>query len=259
MLINSENHTCNPRNNMPGTIYFSSTYSNEDHVIDCSKVHLDYKDSDVSTFLLMDLFRHRSTNLLTGLRKFNLNKDSRIFIYVTSHGGDHFIKIRDRMVVLSDELNRTLFEMHLKQKYKEIVFFLDTCEAFTLFDSVTAPNIFFFGSSILDEKAKSFHYNDFLRAGTSDRGTYRLKKEIEEYDKLPNTNNVLVSDLMDNILKQQTFLDSTPKIRNDVKRPQKYQEFFGNKDAGVTFKNHILPLSILEQSQGNHFYKYKIV
>ena len=249
MLMNSENHTCNPRNNMPGTIYFSSYIATEDYSIDCSKVHLDYKDSDVSTYSILDVLRQRSSNILSGLRKLNFNKDSRIFIYVTTHGGDHFIKIRDRMVLLSDELNRTLLEMHLKQKYKEIVFFLDTCEAFTLFDSVTAPNIYFFGTALLDEKAKSHHFSDFLHTSTSDRGSFMLKQKIEEYYKLPNTESITVDKILRELETKKDFLDSTPRIKTNIKREMKYSEFFGMKNAGVSFIRH--SVSLKEKAKGN--------
>ena len=73
---------------------------------------------------------------MTNTRKLNTDKNSKIVIYVTSHGGEGFIKVRGKSVVLSEDLNRTLIEMHSKGRYKEIIFILDTCEAYTLYDQV---------------------------------------------------------------------------------------------------------------------------
>ena len=44
-------------------------------------------------------------------------------------------------------------EMHLKGFYKEMVFLIDTCEALSLFDQVTAPNVYMIATSRHDESA----------------------------------------------------------------------------------------------------------
>ena len=43
--------------------------------------------------------------------------------------------------------------MHLKGMYKEMVILLDTCEALSMFDQITAPNIQMIASSKHEESA----------------------------------------------------------------------------------------------------------
>ena len=43
--------------------------------------------------------------------------------------------------------------MHLKGLYKEMVLLIDTCEALSLFDQITAPNLYLVATSKHDESA----------------------------------------------------------------------------------------------------------
>jgi glycosylphosphatidylinositol transamidase (GPIT) subunit GPI8 len=53
----------------------------------------------------------------------------------------------------SEDLAKTFNEMHMKGLYKEILFFLDTCEGFSMFEQITAPNIVMVASADAHESA----------------------------------------------------------------------------------------------------------
>jgi phosphatidylinositol glycan class K len=136
---------------------------------------------------------------------------------MTSHGGNNFLRIRTKSVILSDELNRTFWEMYLKQRYKEILFILDTCEAVTAFDAVTAPNIFFVGSSLKDQKALSYGFDEVLMTPLSDRFTFLFSHFLD---------NILhqrkfeysMKDFFDQVSIHKDFLNSELGIKNGIVR-----------------------------------------
>lgn len=164
------------------------------------------------------------------MRKLNTDANSRIVIYVTSHGGGGFIKIRAKSVILSDDLNRTLIEMYSKKKYKEIVFILDACEAITLYDSVNedlAPNIFFIGSSIRDEKAQSINYDKDFMTPLADRFSLLLFNSLNKILHKGNL-NLEIEQLFDKI-RNDPLMKSQVAIKNNVRRKILFKDYFGNK------------------------------
>jgi glycosylphosphatidylinositol transamidase (GPIT) subunit GPI8 len=192
-----------------------------------SDLNIDYKDTDFHNFQLIDILKGRSSQMLNHFRKLNSNRNSRLVLMISSHGGDTFIKVRGRSVVLSDEMNRALNEMHIKGRYKEILFILDTCEGFTLFDNVDAPNIYFIASSVKDQKSKSYSWDPYVMSPSSDRFHHKLYETLQEIYKRKNfdynINNMFLS-----IQKQREFIQSDVTIRNQIKRDIIFEEFFGN-------------------------------
>ena len=53
----------------------------------------------------------------------------------------------------SEDLGKVFDEMRLKGLYKEITFLLDTCEAFSMFDKIEAPDIYMIATSKYEESA----------------------------------------------------------------------------------------------------------
>ena len=114
----SEYHACESRNAYPGEIVLSE-YG--DKIRTCQEnIDLSFQESDFHNYQLLDILRGRKLNQYNGFRQLNSNKNSKIIIVITSHGGENFIKVRNFLVVLTDELNRTLNEMYIKGKYKEL-------------------------------------------------------------------------------------------------------------------------------------------
>eukprot|EP01032_Pedospumella_encystans_P038538 gene38538-43664_t len=53
-------------------------------------------------------------------------------------------------------------EMHAKKRYKEILLILDTCQAVTMANYITAPNIITFASSLRGENSYAYPTVDSL-------------------------------------------------------------------------------------------------
>lgn len=231
----NEAHTCSPRMKFPGKIYLPDSKTKT-----CQEdLFIDYKETDIFNFRFLDILRGRysSSLLKTNIRKLNTNRKSRLLIYITAHGGDTFIKFRGKYVVLSDDLNRALIEMNSKGRYKEILFILDTCEGFTLFNSVNshlAPNIFFISSSVFNEKALSISYDNEQMTPLADRFSYLLYNIIENV--YSNRNFDLDIRKIIEKIQNDANMKTTVGVLNGIKRKVLFKDYFGSKDL---YKNQV--------------------
>ena len=114
-------------------------------------------------------------------------------------------------------MNRTLWEMHLRNRYKEILFILDTCEASTLFDNVDVPNVYFVGSSLKDQKATSYLFDHIVLSPLSDRFTFLLGSYLEQLLE-EKKYSASLDYLFREIGEKSEFLNSDIAIRNSVGR-----------------------------------------
>ena len=242
----SEYHACESRNAYPGEIVLSE-YG--DKIRTCQEnIDLSFQESDFHNYQLLDILRGRRLNQYNGFRQLNSNKNSKIIIIITSHGGENFIKVRNYLVVLSDELNRTLNEMYIKGKYKELLFVLDTCEGYSLYDHVKVPNIYFLSSSATGQKASSYSYDENLMGPTVDKFhflLYNTLKKIHE-DKSYNTT---IDELFGGIKDKKKFLETDVIWDNKIERTLYVKDFFGNnqlENEKVIDVSNIIDLNSLE-------------
>jgi glycosylphosphatidylinositol transamidase (GPIT) subunit GPI8 len=148
-------------------------------------------------------------------------------IIITSHGGENFIKVRGRSVILSDELNRALNEMHIKERYKEILFIVDTCEGFSLFEFVDVPNVYFVASSVKHQKAHSYSFDPKQMTPTADRFHYKLHQILERIHQEKNFKTSIDSIFLE-MQAQREFINSDVTFSNRIPRNIIFEEFFGN-------------------------------
>lgn len=80
----------------------------------------------------------------------------------------------------SEDLAKVYDEMHIKRRYKEVFMIIDTCEAMSLFDSVSAPNLILLGTSIHDQSAYSHQFRHDLNNFLNDYFTYYFYKYLDE-------------------------------------------------------------------------------
>lgn len=114
----------------------------------------------------------RSKRLLTDDR-------SNIFVYMTGHGGDEFLKFQDSEEISAFDIADAFEQMWQKKRsvpvtlgprpyaimnsrtnfigkrYNEIFFMIDTCQANTMYSKFYSPNILATGSSRIRENSYS--------------------------------------------------------------------------------------------------------
>ena len=223
-------HACDSRNIYPGEIVLSEETR---RIRSCQEnIDVDYKESDVTNYMLLDIFRGRKLTQYGSNKRLNTDKDSRIIVTITSHGGENFIKVRGNMVILSDELNRALNEMYIKQRFKQILFILDTCEGYSLFDNVYVPNVFFVASALVNQKASSYSFDRIMMESTVDKFHFLLYNKIKKIQTPPFSYNKSVEQFFVEVKNEKKFLETDVQVKDLVNNTMLVQDFFGNNELG---------------------------
>ncbi|XBW35572.1 hypothetical protein QEN19_001146 [Hanseniaspora menglaensis] len=178
VLMLADDVSCNSRNMFPGSVY-----NNKDHNIDLygvnDDIEVDYKGYEVTVDNFMKILTNKFQHQ-TNSKRLLTDKDSNIFIYMTGHGGDNFLKFQDFEEIVSEDLNMAFNEMWLKERYNKILFMIDTCQANTMFSNFDAPNVVAIGSSELDESSYSHHTDMDIGVAVIDRFTYYVLEFLEQ-------------------------------------------------------------------------------
>lgn len=224
ILMLSDDVSCNPRNAFPGTVY-----NNPDRGLDLygDNIEVDYRGYEVTVEnfirLLTDRWdkdQPRSKRLLTDDR-------SNIFIYMTGHGGNEFLKFQDAEEIGAQDIADAFEQMWEKRRYNEILFMIDTCQANTMYSRFYSPNILAVGSSKLDQNSYSHHADVDVGVAVIDRFTYYNLEFLEKVDRQSKTT---IADLFGSY--NPADIHSDPGIRSDLfKRDLKevlLTDFFGS-------------------------------
>lgn len=224
ILMLSDDIACNPRNLFPGSVF-----NNADRAIDLygDSVEVDYRGYEVTVEnfirLLTDRWgpeHPRSKRLLT-------DENSNIFIYMTGHGGNEFLKFQDAEEICSWDLADAFEQMYEKKRYNEIFFMIDTCQANTMYSKFYSPNILCVGSSELDESSYSHHSDVEIGVAVIDRFTYF---NLEFLEKLDKNSTLTMQELFDSYHPDK--IHSHAGIRTDLfgRDPKDVliTDFFGN-------------------------------
>ncbi|KAM0678661.1 hypothetical protein BDAP_000770 [Binucleata daphniae] len=113
----------------------------------------------------------------------DLDENTNLFIYMTGHGGDGFMKILDREFLHKDDLSCAL--SYLCQRLKNVVFFIDTCQATTQVNEEVLPkNCYVVCSSIKNESSISYKANRNVGCAVVDSLPKLFCEKLETYDSL---------------------------------------------------------------------------
>lgn len=224
ILMLSDDVACNARNAFPGTVF-----NNMDQAIDLygDSIEVDYRGYEVTVenFIRLltdrwDADQPRSKRLLT-------DENSNIFIYMTGHGGNEFLKFQDAEEIGAYDIADAFAQMHEKKRYNEIFFMIDTCQANTMYEKIYSPNILAVGSSAFDESSYSHHSDMDIGVAVIDRFTYYTLDFLEKISKDSK-------ETMDKLFDVYTFenVHSNPGIRTDLFKRNVSEvlltDFFGN-------------------------------
>jgi len=175
ILMLADDIACNPRNSFPGTVF-----NNADRALDLygDNIEVDYRGYEVTVENFIRLLtgnRDFVVGLIVGRvspdtpRSKRLLTDDRsnVFVYMTGHGGDEFLKFQDAEEISAFDIADAFEQMWEKRRYHEILFMIDTCQANTMYSKLYSPNILASGSSELDESSYSVYPSDFCVANNS--------------------------------------------------------------------------------------------
>lgn len=224
ILMLPDDIACNPRNAAPGTVF-----NNMNQAIDLygDLIEVDYRGYEVTVENFIRLLTDRWDEDHPRTKRLLTDENSNIFIYMTGHGGNEFLKFQDAEEIGSYDIADAFAQMHEMKRYNEIFFMIDTCQANSMYERFYSPNILAVGSSKIDQSSYSHHSDLEIGVAVIDRFTYYTLEFLESIE--PNSNVTI-----DKLFGIYTFdnVHSDPGFRTDLFNRDistvKLTDFFGN-------------------------------
>lgn len=267
ILMNGLDVVCDSRNSFPGSLFNSANMTNELG----DDIQYDYVADDVNALNLLKLLTNRHDPNTQNCKRLLTDENSNILMYFSGHGGDEFLKFQDYEEISSVEFALAFEEMHTKNRYKEILVIVDSCQASSLMGKIVSPNVIVLSSSTVGENSYAYTVNSVLGLSVIDRFTYSLSNFLKKNSLLSKSTNKFT--LNDKISVHQfyqslskSFLRSTPYIYispNSSKSLHQFMlyEFFQNNESPQLSIKHDdtepFPYSQyrgISTSTGNHVY-----
>ncbi|CDO94839.1 unnamed protein product [Kluyveromyces dobzhanskii CBS 2104] len=224
ILMLSDDVACNPRNLFPGSVF-----NNADRALDLygESVEVDYRGYEVTVENFIRLLTDRWDEDHPKSKRLMTDENSNVFIYLTGHGGEDFLKFQDAEEIASHDIADAFAQMYAKKRYNELFFMIDTCQANTMFSKFYSPNVIAVGSSELDESSYSHHSDVEIGVAVVDRFTYYTLGFMEEIDK---NSTLTLQDLFDSYTFEKVH--SHVGVRTDLYSRNLSEvlitDFFGN-------------------------------
>lgn len=237
-----DDSACDPRNSYPGTVF-----NNPNRLINIygDNIEVDYRGYDVTIENLIRLLTGRHNEYVPRSKKLMSDSGSNILFYLTGHGGDQFLKFQDTQELTSDDLADAFEQMNIANRYNEILFMVDTCQAGTLFEEIYSSNIIAMASSKKDENSYSYHADDEIGLTVIDRFTYHT---LDYFEKIEYDSDKSIQDLFQSY--DHKFLLSTMNSRIDLYKRDISQvrltEFFGSVNP-IQLTTSSYPLEALKE------------
>ncbi|KAL1662610.1 peptidase C13 family-domain-containing protein [Schizophyllum commune] len=223
ILMLGDDAACNTRNKFPGSVYAEKGCKLD---LYGDKVEVDYRGYEVTVENFIRLLTGRVDPSVPRSKRLLTDDRSNIFIYMTGHGGNEFLKFQDTEEISAFDIADAFAQMHEKRRYNEIFFMIDTCQANTMYSKFYSPNVLATGSSLLDENSYSHENDPDLGIAVIDSYTHYVLEYLEGINK---TSPLTMQNLFDHYDVEK--IRSHPGVRSDLfKRPVEsalITDFFG--------------------------------
>ncbi|XP_030753418.1 putative GPI-anchor transamidase [Sitophilus oryzae] len=176
ILMIADDMACNSRNPRPATVFNNA---NQHINVYGDDVEVDYRGYEVTVENFVRLLTGRLPPGTPRSKQLLSDEGSNVLIYLTGHGGDGFLKFQDSEEITSQEMADALEQMWQKQRYHEVFFMIDTCQAASMYERFYSPNILAVGSSMVGEDSLSHHVDPAIGVYIIDRYTYYALEFLE--------------------------------------------------------------------------------
>ncbi|CUA73972.1 GPI-anchor transamidase [Rhizoctonia solani] len=223
ILMLADDAACNTRNKFPGSVY-----ANPGRQMDLygDNIEVDYRGYEVTVENFIRLLTGRVDPSLPRSKRLLTDDRSNIFVYMTGHGGNEFLKFQDNEEISAFDIADAFEQMWQKKRYNEIFFMIDTCQANTMYSKFYSPNILATGSSELGENSYSHENDHDIGVAVIDSYTHYVLQYLEQINK---TSKATMADLFANY--DPVRIKSHAGVRSDLfNRPlsaAKVTDFFG--------------------------------
>ncbi|GAA99238.1 hypothetical protein E5Q_05932 [Mixia osmundae IAM 14324] len=208
ILMLADDAACNPRNMFAGTVY-----SNAARMLDLygENIEVDYRGEEVSVENFIRLLTGRVPEGTPNSKRLNTDENSNVFVYMTGHGGDEFLKFQDSEEISAFDLADAFEQMSQKHRFNELFFMADTCQANTLYSKIYTPNVLATGCSAKGENSYSHHADQDIGVAVIDRFTHFVLNFLEGVNKTSQTT-------MQSLFDRYSFdeMHSNPGVRSDL-------------------------------------------
>lgn len=208
ILMLADDVACNPRNAFPGEVF-----NNKDRELDLygDSVKVDYRGYEVTVESFIRLLTDRWPKEHPKSKRLLTDENSNIFIYMTGHGGDDFLKFQDAEEIAAYDIADAFGQMHEKKRYNELLLMIDTCQANTMYSKIYSPNVLAIGSSELGESSYSHHSDTEIGVAVIDRFTYY---NLDFLENVTRTSNLTMQDLVNSYTMEN--IHSNAGVRKDL-------------------------------------------
>ncbi|KAG1898457.1 peptidase C13 family-domain-containing protein [Suillus fuscotomentosus] len=243
ILMLADDVACNARNKFAGSVYAEAgrhldLYGNN--------IEVDYRGYEVTVENFIRLLTGRVDPSMPRSKRLLTDDHSNIFVYMTGHGGNEFLKFQDQEEISAFDIADAFEQMWQKKRYNEILFMIDTCQANTMYSQIYSPNILATGSSQIEENSYSYENDNDIGVSVIDSYTHYVLKFMEGINK---TSQAFMQDLFDSYDPVKIY--SHPGIRSDLfRRPLDktlITDFFGGIAQAEAF-----PLQDIVGSSNHH-------
>ena len=169
ILMLADDVSCSPRNSFP-----ASVFGNANHLANLygDNIEVDYRGYEVTPENLLRVLTDRHAPGTPRSKRLLTDAGSNLFLYITGHGGDEFMKFQDQTEIMSKDIADALEQMREKRRYNEVLFIAETCQAATLAARFYSPGVLAIGSSEKGENSYSHHLDRSIGLSVIDRFTY---------------------------------------------------------------------------------------
>ncbi|OCF54449.1 phosphatidylinositol glycan, class K [Kwoniella mangroviensis CBS 10435] len=180
ILMLSDDVACNPRNAFPATVY-----ANKGRQMDLygEGIEVDYRGYEVTVESFLRLLTGKHDPSIPRSKRLLSDASSNVFIYMTGHGGNEFLKFQDNEEVSAYDVADAVEQMWEKRRYNKLLFTIDTCQANTMYSKFYSPEITSTGSSSLGENSYSHHNDMDIGVAVIDSFTHYILQYLETLGK----------------------------------------------------------------------------
>ncbi|WVQ93315.1 hypothetical protein IAU59_000383 [Kwoniella sp. CBS 9459] len=180
ILMLSDDVACNARNAFPATVY-----ANAGRQMDLygEGIEVDYRGYEVTVESFLRLLTGRHEDTVPRSKRLLSDASSNVFIYMTGHGGNEFLKFQDNEEVSAYDVADAVEQMWEKRRYNKLLFTIDTCQANTMYSKFYSPEMIATGSSELGENSYSHHSDRDIGVAVIDGFTHFILQYLETLDK----------------------------------------------------------------------------
>ena len=189
----SSNSNSKSKSNSEGSQFFGGDMPC--HLDDGGAPEIDYRGGQVTVEAFLRVLTGRVEESAPRGKHLNSGPNSNVLLFLTGHSGENFIKFQDATTLSSGELGAALRQAKRANRFREMLFILDTCHGESLFDDISSPGILALTSSHRHQDSLSMPVSHDIGLASLDRFSAASARFFDNSLPFPNiTSGGLITD-----------------------------------------------------------------